>query len=362
MEYIVTKIKIKNLISLYNKGLLNLNPPYQRNAVWDNTAKKLLIDTIINNYPLPNIFLHETSKSKYDMVDGQQRTRTILAYYKNTLADQNGIFFADSDKAKFLNYEIPLVRITKINSSEKIESFYARVNSSGKRLNRPELLKAKYFDTKILQLADELSCLPEFDKLNLFSESSQNRMNDLDFTAELIGNIKFGRTDKKLKVDDIFEKDLTDTECIEIKEKFVSVINRFVRFNNIHPINKTRYRQRNDFYTLFDFLRLHTKLPNTLLDYVYNILINIDNDIYPSNEDCAPFKDYALHCVSQSNSKSARDARYNFMKSMFLNAYPKQSSDLKDVLFFYGLNDNDIIDVNGYSMIELETLRDAADI
>lgn len=362
MEYTVTKIKIKSLINLYQKGFLNLNPPYQRNAVWDNNSKKLLLDTIINNYPLPNIFLHKISESQYDMVDGQQRTRTILAFIKNKLSDQNGKFFSESDKAKFLSYEIPLVKITKINPNEKIESFYARVNSSGKRLNRPELLKAKYFDTYFLQLVDEMSCLPEFDDLNLFSESSQNRMNDLDFTAELIGNIKLGRTDKKIKVDDIFKKDLTEAECIDVKEKFISVINKIARLNNIHPINKTRYKQRNDFYTLFDFLRTHPKLPNALLDNIYRVLVLIDNDIYPSNEDCEALKDYALHCVSQSNSKSARDARYNFMNQMFLNTYPKVSQILNGVLFYYGMNEEDIVNVNSYSMIDLEALNDATDI
>ena len=37
---------IKELITLYDKENLNLNPPYQRNAIWSIQAQKLLIDTI----------------------------------------------------------------------------------------------------------------------------------------------------------------------------------------------------------------------------------------------------------------------------------------------------------------------------
>lgn len=359
MEYEVTKIKISDLIEMYESGSLNLNPPYQRNAVWDNAAKKLLIDTINNNFPLPNIFLYQTDSSKYDMVDGQQRTRTILAYHNNVLADQNGKLFKDSDKTQFLKYEIPLVKITKIEPSEKIEAFYARVNSAGKRLNRPELLKAKYFDTNFMDLASELSCLQEFDNLSLFSESSHNRMNDLDFTAELIGVIKLGRTDKKIKVDDIFQKDLTEAECNDVKEKFISIIEVFTRLNNVFRINKTRYKQRNDFYTLFDFIHQHKELPSTFIEYMYQVLVLIDEDISPSNEACAPLQEYAHNCVSQSNSKNARDARYKFMHDMFLNKYADISKILQEVMDYYGLENKDIVNINNYSMINHKILENA---
>lgn len=359
MEYQVTKMKISTLIRLYQKGKLNLNPPYQRNAVWDDASKKLLIDTIINNFPLPSIFLHKISQSRYDMVDGQQRTRTILAYYDNKLTDQNGKFYKDSNCEKFLDYEIPLVKIIKIEKAEKIEAFYARVNSSGKRLNRPELLKAKYFGTKFMDLADELSCLTEFDSLNLFSETSQNRMNDLDFTAELIAVIKLGRTDKKLKVDDIFEKDLTKKECDEIRERFIGVINVFVKWNNIFRINKTRYKQRNDFYSLFDFINCHITLTDLFYKKMYNILLVIDNEIYPTNDDCESFQEYARNCVTQSNSKKARDARYNFLKEMFLTKYPKVSTTVQDIMDTYGLETSDITNVNGYSMFDKSALQNA---
>lgn len=362
MEYVISSIKIKDLIEMYKTEKLNLNPPYQRNAVWDNNSKKLLIDTIVNNFPLPNIFLHERQKAKFDMVDGQQRTRAILAYYNKTLSDTKGKYISDTNIEKFLDYDIPLVIITKIKKSEKIEAFYALVNSSGKRLNRPELLKAKYFDTYFIELAGELSVLPEFDNLNLFSEASHNRMNDLDFTAELIGLVKLGRTDKKNKVDDILEKDLSEAECNDVKEKFVSVIGKFARFNLIHPINKTRYKQRNDFYTLFDFINAHPDLPVKVLDHIYEELVLIDKAISPSNEKCEPLQTYAHNCVSQSNSKNARDERYRFMAEMFLNKFSTTSITLRKVLKYFGLKRSDLVNVKGYTMIDLETLKEAADI
>lgn len=361
MRYKVGSIKIRELIDLYDNERLNLSPPYQRNAVWDKATKKLLIDSIKSNFPLPNIFLHQIDDDNYDMVDGQQRTRAILGYYNNIFYDNDGKWYSEIDTEGFLNYVIPLVTITEIDSYQKIEDYYARVNSAGKKLNRPELLKAKFFETNFMDLIVRLNELPEYEGLNLFSESSQLRMNDLDFTAELTGLIKYGRTDKKIKIDDIFKKDLTIEECEVIASTFEKIISRFVKLNNQFPIKKTRYKQRNDFYTLFDFLLNNYDLPEELIDHIYMTLVYLGNDIVPSNEECEPLQQYAFHCVSQSNSKQAREFRYQILAKLFLNHFPGKSTELEDVLYFYGLTDEDIVDVCGFSMLDLDMLKDAVD-
>jgi len=360
MNYTIGKIKIIDLISLYLEDHLDLQPPYQRNPVWDKKTKQLLLDSIINNYPLPSIFLFQKDAGNYEMVDGQQRTRTILGFYRKDLLDKNGRTFDDINKEQFLNYEIPLVTITGVEIDEKIESYYARVNSSGKRLNRPELLKAKYFSTNFLSLAEELTEFAPYEDLNLFSESSHNRMNDLDFTAELIGLIKLGRTDKKDKIDDIFQSDLSPEECDGIRNMFLYVLSHFERFNSIYPIGRTRYKQRNDFYTLFDFVLCNRDKPNNLLDHIYRTLVLIDDAIAPSNEECEPLQLYAFNCVSQSNSKNARDLRFNILTKLFLNRYDELTDELMKVLDFYGLSHEDIINCEEHTMIDLEALEEAA--
>ena len=60
---------------------INTNPDYQRPSVWTKSQKQLLIDSILRDYDIPKIYLHEKEKDKYDVVDGQQRIRTIWAFY-----------------------------------------------------------------------------------------------------------------------------------------------------------------------------------------------------------------------------------------------------------------------------------------
>jgi len=72
------------LISLNKRRkTINTNPDYQRPSVWTKSQKQLLIDSILRDYDIPKIYLHKTADGKYDVVDGQQRIRTIWSFYDN---------------------------------------------------------------------------------------------------------------------------------------------------------------------------------------------------------------------------------------------------------------------------------------
>ena len=49
---------VQELISLYRESHLNLAPGFQRESVWTERDRQKLIDSIVRNYPLPNIFLY----------------------------------------------------------------------------------------------------------------------------------------------------------------------------------------------------------------------------------------------------------------------------------------------------------------
>lgn len=63
------------------RNQINTNPDYQRPAVWTKAQKQLLIDSILRDYDVPKVYLHEVDKDTYDVIDGQQRIRTIWSFY-----------------------------------------------------------------------------------------------------------------------------------------------------------------------------------------------------------------------------------------------------------------------------------------
>jgi hypothetical protein len=61
------------------KARIDPQPDYQRPAVWSLGQKQLLIDTILRGYDVPKFYWRKvsTGPDKYEVIDGQQRLRTI---------------------------------------------------------------------------------------------------------------------------------------------------------------------------------------------------------------------------------------------------------------------------------------------
>jgi hypothetical protein len=95
-----TVYKVSDFISWQRIGSLELSQAFQRRPVWPTGAKPFLIDTIVRGIPIPIIFLRERSdpnsdglEPKRQVVDGQQRLRTILGFVDSTLLNN----FKDAD-------------------------------------------------------------------------------------------------------------------------------------------------------------------------------------------------------------------------------------------------------------------------
>ena len=355
MDYKITKWKIKDLLELYEEKRIRLNPPYQRNEIWPNRAQKLLIDSLKRNYPLPNFFIHEREDGEYDMVDGQQRTRAIIGYYKGNFKDIDGAKFDDDNS--ILEYEIPIVLISSSEEIEDLREFYVRVNKTGLKLNRPELYKAEYYNTNFLNLVDELSQYSKFRDLELFTERSSNRMKDREYIEELVAQIEFGITDKKNSVDRLYKKDVDQEQIESIKSNFIEVINLIHELSNYEHISDTRYKQRNDFYTFFGLINdIKNMAFDDLLEF-YKVLIKIGPDIKPSNEDCEPLQEYAFHCVSQSNSKNAREERRKILDNILLNESAIPNHTQEQIMTYYKYDSMDLKKVGEFYTLEIEKIK-----
>lgn len=364
MVYNIEEWSLKKLVTHYDNNELNLNPPYQRGDIWSLPAKKRLIESIKLEYPLPVFFLYKNSEGIYDMVDGQQRTRTIVGYARGFFPDLEKVKIDDLNSIFFYDYKIAVCLITQANAGE-IEDFYYRVNKFGSKLNRPEILKAQFKNSVLQILVEDIASSPQFTSLSIFSSSTLNRLSDLDFIGELLTLLKYGITDKKITVDKFYEDQQFDkVSAKELEIEFFNILDDVIRFNEISELKNTRYKQRNDFYTLFSFLKKYRDLHKSTLDYFYKILISIDKDISPSQDNCFAFLEYANNCVSQSNSKRAREERLRFFEELLLNTNNKPDitrtpeDTIEDVLQFYSLTEQDLIKIENYYVINIDKLNE----
>jgi len=148
------------IIELYNKiesGLLDTSPDFQRKLVWKKQHKYAFIETILSNFPFPEIYIASSEidvvslQSKELVVDGQQRLNAIVDYIKgrNDFQNQRKIPSFDSltidVKKEFLNYPVSVKDLKDIGR-DNIKEIFRRINSTEYSLNSNEILNAQYGD------------------------------------------------------------------------------------------------------------------------------------------------------------------------------------------------------------------------
>lgn len=363
MKYSIKEIKILELIDWIVKDKINLHPPYQRNFIWSPKDQRLLIDSIRMGYPLPNFFIYKNGDGKYDMVDGQQRATTISKYVKNEFPDSSKSYYKDIDKEKFISYILNITEIYDVDTSkgESLESFYSLVNKRGVHLNPAEVNKAQYYNAPFMVLVNSLMDLQELTELDIFSSKTVQRMNDRSLVEELVAYlIKGGVTEKRKAVEELLESEIDEHDIDTITQKFHHIMEKMCVLNRIKPLNSTRFKQRNDFYTLFCFVAKHEELSIEVLKEQYNYLVFIDDNNYirPTNEYCKTFKEYAYHCVTQSNSKNARQVRLQILEDVLLcNSLELKTPRFVDVCEYIedelGIEEMQYKEIDGWYIVDV---------
>jgi len=187
----------------------NYSPAYQREGdVWSESDKSYLIDTVLKNFPMPPIFLHqhidtETGKTIYDVIDGKQRLSAIIGFLKNEISIPEdfsndgfgdsrleGLLFSDLDeegltdwKKNLWKYEIT-IEYVETDDLSVVNHIFDRLNRNGEPLTNQELRKAKYGETLFYKLISEISNHAIFGDIT--EKLKSNRLENHEFISELL--------------------------------------------------------------------------------------------------------------------------------------------------------------------------------
>jgi uncharacterized protein with ParB-like and HNH nuclease domain len=89
MDSSATNYKISWFRKEDSAGTLDLSRTFQRRPVWTEEQSSFLIDTILWGLPIPEIYIRSSSSptgdTRYEVVDGQQRIRSVLLFGSNDL-------------------------------------------------------------------------------------------------------------------------------------------------------------------------------------------------------------------------------------------------------------------------------------
>lgn len=257
---------INDFVEWDEQKQLILNPQFQRRLVWSDKAKSYLIDTIIRGKPIPKIFIRQrinvtTKTSLREVVDGQQRLKTILAFVRDGFPlargqhpEYGGKRFSqlpEDVQAQFLSFELAVDLLINLPDSEILDIF-ARLNSYAVVLNEQEKINASHFG-EFKVLADRLGF--EYNEFwvrqRILTSQQILRMQEVNLVADLLIAMIEGVKAKKAigrfysKYEDNFEHSVDD-----LAWKFRSVINCI---GEMFPegLENSEFRRVHVFYSLF---------------------------------------------------------------------------------------------------------------
>lgn len=260
-------------------GTLELKPIFQRREVWKPKAKSLLIDTVVKGMPMPIVFLRqrqdlERLSTSHEVIDGQQRLRTLLAFVEPTCLkdfDQNKDEFTVSRshnkelakkrfsqlpqdvKASILVYEISTHVFQPSTEDAAVLRIFARLNSTGLKLTRQELRNAQYYgEFKTLSFDLAFTHLSYWRKWSLFSDDDLARMVEVEAVSDYLLAIMEGVQGKsQSRLDAAYkdhDDDLPGAAQLRIRfEKVLLAIDESVG----STLSRTRFRRQALFYSLF---------------------------------------------------------------------------------------------------------------
>jgi Protein of unknown function DUF262 len=337
----------------YKAGRLELRPPFQRKPVWTDKQRSFLIESVLMDIPIPEVYVQVTQADdgteQYGVVDGQQRLRTILQFVgierendrendddcnkfaleklpdTSTFKDKTFADVTGDARKLFFQYEI-CVRFLYTDDRRLVEDVFKRLNKFTLPLKPQELRNATYhgaFAKLSEQLADD-----EYWAVNrIVSPAAIRRMADIEMMSDLLIGLIHGPQGGSARIiDEYYEQyEPYEDEFPEqnrIKRRFAKVLDTIKR---MYPdIADTRWGNRADFYSLFVTLGVlfpkyslpsknEKKLATKLLEFAAEVDERLEQPTTKTSEEA---KTYARAIEKGSNDKARRTDRLESLSTV----------------------------------------------
>jgi len=322
---------------------LILAPFFQRRNVWSDKARSYLIDTILRGLPIPKIYMRhhidpKTRKSVREIVDGQQRLRTILDFLNDgfkVLKTHNptygGLYFSQLPKNvqdDFLRYEISTDLILS-SKDELVLDIFARLNTYTVSLNKQELINARYFgDFKqtVYYLGREFYRFWISNKI--LTHRQILRMGEAELTSELVVAMVGGIQSKNV-VESYYKK--YDDE-FPMKKKIISEFKMVMDtlggiFEDTLP--SSNFHRKPQFYSIFcviyDFMyglknspfKTKIKIKPMVYPRIRNAITKLDV-IFDNPDEYPKYKEFIDACNRHTTNAPERKLRHKIIGKFIL--------------------------------------------
>lgn len=180
---------------------LVLRPDFQRRFVWTHEHQEEFIDTILNGFPFPEIYVCRGTidvvnlTTTQHVIDGQQRLTTIQRYIEGNQDHQFKKIpefsqLSEERKKEFLSYQLVMRDLGDVDDS-LIREIFRRINLTKFKLEDVEIHNAVY-DGEFIQTAKAILEQVDLRSYAVFHESEFTRMADLHFILLVMSTLENG--------------------------------------------------------------------------------------------------------------------------------------------------------------------------
>jgi len=180
VEKTTTNITTEQLKDMVESGELTL-PIFQRGKVWDNKKKSELIYTLLIGGVIPEIIVYEGEGGNKYLIDGWQRTSTIVDYQNNTFKLR-------------LDPNVEHIDPAKTDTQELLKNLFERINYKSTPLSKYRVVILTIYTLSEVKKKKEREALER--KIALIQETARRikeedrQENNLGFVLRVLTGIR----------------------------------------------------------------------------------------------------------------------------------------------------------------------------
>lgn len=319
----VTNPTIADVYEKIDDGRLDLAPDFQRKFVWTQEHQEQFIDTILQGYPFPEIYVCKGDtdtiklRTSQKVIDGQQRLTTIKNYIEGSFERKPKIIpefdsLSEDEREDFLSYQVVVRDLGRVEEV-LIREIFRRINLTKFKLEDIEVHNAIY-DGKFIQTAKEIAEEIDLEKYGVFYESEFTRMADVHFFLLAMSTIELGGYYHR---DNELENHIVkyNEEYDSAKNMKSRLLGTFAKIDSLKLKLDSIWFRKSNFFTLVIELSLVESLPRDLKKRLESFDAEVLNHRYQKDNDYGVYYGYMY---AGTNNRKARVTRSNiFRKYIF---------------------------------------------
>lgn len=317
VKYNTVDYAIQYIVDQFSEEEIIIPDEFQRGYVWNKSDKCKFIESILLGLPIPFMFFSDRDDGRIEVIDGAQRTQTLVEFLQNDLKltkltkldELNGLYFQNLSEyyqRKFSKTTLRIIQLSEETSLDTRKEIFARINTTGKAAKPAEVRRGSFHGTEFKKLIDQCSKNELFLKLCPMSEMSLKRFENEELVTRFfvyLNHYKEFKHDVDAFINEHYTDDFDYNSYLTEFENMVSFVSKhfskgFARDTSRNVTPRVR----------FEAISVGTALA-----------LRIDPDINPSNTEWVDSDEFQnLTRTDASNSKKRLESRIEYVRDHLL--------------------------------------------